>query len=134
MNRPTNKNLLFRSLACFCLLAVVLPVSQWSFPASSEDGTVNQCIETTDNDPVLLSPQDFIRHYCQISLLRFSFRDDPAGFMEALENYLANNELTQQDMKKFVTTHQSDPVFWRDLWKDIEEELKKHLETEVKQE
>lgn len=76
-----------------------------------------------------LTPEEFIRHYADLAIIRYTFPDDSTGQAEALARYFEKTGVTREKMNSFVSRHTDDMLFWKNTWEKIESDLKRRLDT-----
>jgi len=75
-----------------------------------------------------LTPEEFIGHYADIALIRYTFPGDSTGQAEALARYFEKTGVTREKMDSFVSQHTGDIPFWKNIWEKIDLNLKQRLD------
>ncbi len=75
-----------------------------------------------------LNPEEFIQHYADIALIRYTFPGDSTGQAEALARYFEKTGVTREKMDSFVSQHTDDILFWKNIWEKIDSNLKQRLD------
>jgi hypothetical protein len=115
-----------RLILVVLLIALALTMSPRN-PVRANDST--PAPQSLPNDPPSLTTDEFTRHYCEMTIIRYIYRDDPVGFSSAIEAYLDRTGITLEEMKAFVTARLDDVPFWIHFWDQVENLLKDRLDT-----
>lgn len=126
MNRTNLKRIICATVAALGLLSFLIPETICDSSTISESLPLTK--EAEAENIAQLTPEEFVQHYAEISLIRHTFPDDSTGYAVALAKYLEKTGITHEKMNFFVSEHADDILFWKSIWEKIESELEQRLE------